>query len=56
VRDIVGEIRELLAQGPLADETITRALAAFDIMATVAREPRKLRQIRLGNSVGSEKR
>ncbi len=54
-RDIVGEIRELLAQGPSADEAITRALAAFDMMATVAREPRKVRQIRLGNSIGSEK-
>jgi acyl-CoA dehydrogenase len=54
-RDIVGEIRELLAQGPPADEAIIRALAAFDIMATVAREPRKVRQARLGNSIGSEK-
>jgi acyl-CoA dehydrogenase len=54
-RDIVGEIRELLAQGPPADEAIARALAAFDMMATVAREPRKLRQIRLGNSIASEK-
>jgi acyl-CoA dehydrogenase len=54
-RDIVGEIRELLAQGPPADEAIARALAAFDMMATVAREPRKVRQIRLGNSIGSEK-
>jgi acyl-CoA dehydrogenase len=54
-RDIVGEIRELLAQGEAADDAITRALAAFDMMATVAREPRKVRQIRLGNSIGSEK-
>jgi acyl-CoA dehydrogenase len=54
-RDIVGEVRELLAQGQPADEAITRALAAFDMMATVAREPRKVRQIRLGNSIGSEK-
>ena len=55
-RDIVGEIRDLLAQGqPAADEAIARALAAFDMMATVAREPRKVRQIRLGNSIGSEK-
>ena len=54
-RDIVGEIRELLAQGQPADEAIARALAAFDMMATVAREPRKVRQIRLGNSIGSEK-
>jgi len=54
-QDIVGEIRELLAKGPSADEAIARALAAFDMMATVAREPRKVRQIRLGNSIGSEK-
>lgn len=54
-RDIVGEIRELLAQGPPADEAIARALAAFDMLASVAREPRKVRQIRLGNSIGSEK-
>ena len=52
---IVGEIRELLAQGASADGAITRALAAFDMMASVAREPRKVRQIRLGNSIGSEK-
>ena len=54
-RDIVGEIRELLGQGAPADEAITRALAAFDMLASVAREPRKVRQIRLGNSIGSEK-
>jgi acyl-CoA dehydrogenase len=54
-RDIVGEIRELLGQGPPADEAVTRALAAFDMLASVAREPRKVRQIRLGNSIGSEK-
>jgi acyl-CoA dehydrogenase len=54
-RDIVDEIRGLLAQRPSVDEAITRALAAFDMMATVAREPRKVRQIRLGNSIGSEK-
>ena len=54
-RDIVGEVRELLAQGEGADAAITRALAAFDMMATVAREPRKVRQVRLGNSIGSEK-
>jgi acyl-CoA dehydrogenase len=54
-RDIVGELRELLAKGPSADEAIARALAAFDMMATVAREPRKVRQVRLGNSIGSEK-
>jgi acyl-CoA dehydrogenase len=54
-RDIVGEIRELLAQCASTDEAITRAFAAFDVMATVAREPRKVRQIKLGNSIGSEK-
>ena len=60
-RDIVGEIRELLGQGTPPDEAIARALAAFDMLASVAREPRKVRQIRLGNSVrfgnsiGSEK-
>jgi acyl-CoA dehydrogenase len=60
-RDIVGEIRELLGQGPPADEATVRALAAFDMLASVAREPRKVRQIRLGssirlgNSIGSEK-
>ncbi len=54
-RDIVAEIRELLAQSPPADEAIARALAAFDMLASVAREPRKVRQIRLGNSIASEK-
>ena len=54
-RDIVGEVRELLAQVQPADEAIAGALAAFDLLASVAREPRKVRQIRLGNSIGSEK-
>ncbi len=54
-RDIVGEIRELLAQGQSADEAIAGALAAFDLLSSVAREPRRVRQIRLGNSIGSEK-
>jgi acyl-CoA dehydrogenase len=53
-RDIVGEVRELLGQGAAADEAIARALAAFDMLASVAREPRKVRQIRLGNSMRSE--
>lgn len=53
-RDIVGEIREMLAQAPLADAAIGRALAAYDLLSSVAREPRKMRQIRLGNSVWSE--
>ena len=53
-RDIVGEIRELLGQGTPPDEAIARALAAFDMLASVAREPRKVRQVRLGNSIGLE--
>ncbi len=53
-RDIVDEIRELLGQGAPVDEATARALAAFDMLASVAREPRKVRQIRLGNSIGSE--
>lgn len=59
-RDIVGEIRELLGQGATDGPAIARALAAFDMLASVAREPRKIRQIRLGNStrpgnsIGSE--
>lgn len=54
-RDIVGEIRKLLAQGQPQDEAVAGALAAFDLLASVAREPRKVRQIRLGNSIGSER-
>jgi acyl-CoA dehydrogenase len=60
-RDIVGEIRELLGQVAMDDPAMARALAAFDMLASVAREPRKVRQIRLGNSarlgnsIGSEK-
>ena len=54
-RDIVGEIRDLLAQNQGADEATSRALAAYDLLSSVAREPRKVRQIRLGNSIGSEK-
>jgi acyl-CoA dehydrogenase len=54
-REIVGEIRELLPQAPPTDDAIGRALAAFDLLASVAREPRKVRQIRLGKSVWSEK-
>ncbi|MDO9561663.1 MAG: acyl-CoA dehydrogenase family protein [Bradyrhizobium sp.] len=53
-RDIVGEIRGLLGQGAPTDDATARALAAFDMLAQVAREPRKVRQIRLGNSIGSE--
>jgi acyl-CoA dehydrogenase len=54
-RDIVDELRELLALAQPADDAITTTLAAFDLLASVAREPRKVRQIRLGNSIGSEK-
>jgi acyl-CoA dehydrogenase len=53
-RDIVGEIREMLAQTSSTDEAIERALAAYDLLSSVAREPRKVRQIRLGNSLRSE--
>jgi acyl-CoA dehydrogenase len=54
-RDIVGDIRDLLARVQPADDAIGRTLAAFDLLSSVAREPRKVRQIRLGNSVWSEK-
>jgi acyl-CoA dehydrogenase len=54
-RDIVNELRDLLAQVQPVDDAISRALAAFDLLSSVAREPRKVRQIRLGNSVWSEK-
>jgi acyl-CoA dehydrogenase len=55
-RDIVSEVREMLAHAPPADDAIGRTLAAFDVLASVAREPRRVRQIKLGNSIGSEKR
>jgi acyl-CoA dehydrogenase len=54
-RQIVDEIRELLAQDAPADESIARALAAYDLLSSVAREPRKARQARLGNSLWSVK-
>jgi acyl-CoA dehydrogenase len=54
-RDIVGEIRELLGPHATADEAIAQSLAAFDLLASVAREPRKIRQARLGNSLWSTK-
>jgi acyl-CoA dehydrogenase len=54
-RDIVGEIRDLLGPHAATDETIGRALAAFDLLASGAREPRKIRQARLGNSLWSAK-
>jgi acyl-CoA dehydrogenase len=54
-RQIVDEIRELLPQGAPADEAIARALAAYDLLSSVAREPRKVRQAWLGNSLWSVK-
>ena len=54
-RQIVDEIGELLAQGPPVDEATSRALAAYDLLSSVAREPRKVRQARLGNSLWSVK-
>ncbi len=54
-RQIVDEIRELLAQGAPVDDAIARALAAYDLLSSVAREPRKVRQARLGNSLWSVK-
>jgi len=54
-RDIVGDIRDLLGPHATGDEAILRALAAFDLLASVAREPRKIRQARLGNSLWSAK-
>jgi acyl-CoA dehydrogenase len=53
-RDIVGEVREMLAQANSTDDAIGRALAAYDMLSSVAREPRKVRQTRLGNSLWSE--
>ena len=54
-QDIVGEIRHLLAQVQPGDDATSRALAAFDLLSSIARQPRKVRQIRLGNSAWSEK-
>lgn len=54
-RQVVDEIRELLGQGAPADEAIVRALAAYHLLSSVAREPRKVRQARLGNSLWSVK-
>ncbi len=54
-RQIVDEIRELLEPGAPVDEAIDRALAAYDLLSSVAREPRKVRQARLGNSLWSVK-
>jgi acyl-CoA dehydrogenase len=54
-RDIVAEIREMLAQTAMNDD-LGRAFTAFDLLASVAREPRKVRQARLGNSLWSSKK
>jgi acyl-CoA dehydrogenase len=54
-KQVVDEIRELLAQVTPVDETTARALAAYDLLSSVAREPRKVRQARLGNSLWSVK-
>jgi acyl-CoA dehydrogenase len=53
--DIVDEIRDLLPSDRPKDDAIGRALAAYDLLSTIAREPRKVRQIRLGNSLWSVK-
>jgi len=53
-RTIVDEIRAMLASIP-PDDATTRALAAFDVLANVAREPRKQRQMTLGQSLWSER-
>jgi hypothetical protein len=45
--------RELPLQAPPAGEEIGRALAAYELLSSVAREPRKVRQTRLGNSLWS---
>lgn len=50
---IVDDIRAHLAVAR-ADERVSRALAAYDVLANVAREPRKQRQISLGQSLWSE--
>jgi len=52
----LADLREReLAQGAPVDEAISRALAAYDLLSSVAREPRKVRQARLGNSLWSVK-
>ncbi|MCG6203867.1 acyl-CoA dehydrogenase [Rhodopseudomonas sp. HC1] len=50
---IVDDLRAHLAVAR-ADERVSRALAAYDVLANVAREPRKQRQISLGQSLWSE--
>jgi len=52
-RTIAAELRILLAAQP-TDSALERKLAAFDLLAGIAREPRRLRQISLGQSLWSE--
>jgi len=49
---LVEELRALLPPDRI-DDQLTRSLAAFDVLANVAREPRKQRQIALGQSLWS---
>jgi acyl-CoA dehydrogenase len=51
-RMLVEELRALLPPDRI-DDQLTRSLAAFDVLANVAREPRKQRQIALGQSLWS---
>ncbi|WP_322515281.1 acyl-CoA dehydrogenase family protein [Rhodopseudomonas palustris] len=51
---IVDEIRAHFAVAR-TDDRVGRALAAYDVLANVAREPRKQRQITLGQSLWSER-
>lgn len=53
--DIVDEICDLLPSDRAKDDVIGRELAAYDLLSTIARKSRKVRQIRLGNSLWSEK-
>ncbi len=47
-REIVDDIRRLLGDRTTQDPAIQRALKAYDLLSTVAREPRRIRQVRLG--------
>jgi acyl-CoA dehydrogenase len=51
---IVDDIRAHFAVAR-TDDRVSHALAAYDILANVAREPRKQRQITLGQSLWSER-
>ncbi|ABD05431.1 Acyl-CoA dehydrogenase-like [Rhodopseudomonas palustris HaA2] len=52
---IVDDVRAHFAVAR-TDDRISRALAGFDVLANVAREPRKQRQITLGQSLWSARR